>query len=537
MRGGGGVIELNVIIQASGGLGLFLLGMIVMTEGLRRLAGDTMRTALMRFTKSPLSGAVTGALTTAALQSSSAMTIAAVGFVSAGLIGFPEALGVIFGANIGTTITGWLVATLGLKLKLGTIVMPLILAGVLMHLFGSKKIANTGYALAGFGLIFVGISVLQNGMAELQGIITPDFMPGDDWTGRLKLVGIGILVTVITQSSSAGVAAALTAVYAGTISFNQAAALVIGMDIGTTATALIATLGGTPAARRTGVSHVIYNLFTGAVALVLITPYTLMVELVAPGQLLANTEIVLVAFHTLFNLIGVIVVLPFTRQFAAMIEYLIKDNRPRYSKPLPVALLNEPVLALNAVQNALMSELEVLLWHTRAILDNQENPGRAHLGELQHALDETHAYLDRVRVSAEQKNEWKRTVACFHVLDHMQRLHERCEEEEYRAITARTSPGLAELSVLLSKSIDSIISDLHAQNFRGAVTTATETAARVHQEIIPLREQVMNQIAGIDLDVSRGTGLLEAIRWLDRASNHINEICINLENGVMLGGQ
>ena len=511
--------------------------MIVMTEGLRRLAGDAMRTVLMRFTRSPLSGAVTGALTTATLQSSSAMTIAAVGFVSAGLIGFPEALGVIFGANIGTTITGWLVATLGLKLKLGSIVMPLILVGVVMHLFGSKKVAHSGYALAGFGLIFVGISVMQNGMAELQGIVTPEVLPGDDWVGRLKLVAIGILVTVITQSSSAGVAATLTAVYAGTINFNQAAALVIGMDIGTTATALMASLGSAVGARRTGVSHVIYNLFTGMAALLLMTPYTILVEHIAPGQLLANAEIALVAFHTLFNLVGVIVVLPFTRQFATMIEYLIKDRQRIYSKSLPVALLNEPGLALNAVQDALLSQLGVLLWHTRVILDNQEGSGRAHLGELQHALDETHAYLDRVRVSSEQHNEWKRAVAFFHVLDHMQRLHERCEEEEYRAVTARSSPGLSELSMLLSDTIKSIINELHKQNFSGATSLAAQTVARIHQDIVPLRDQVMDQIAGIDMDVNKGTGMLEAIRWLDRASNHISEICQHLERGVMLGGR
>lgn len=537
MYGGWGVIDINIIIQASGGLGLFLLGMIVMTEGLRRLAGDAMRSALMRFTRSPVSGAVTGAVTTAVLQSSSAMTLAAVGFVSAGLVGFPEALGVIFGANIGTTITGWLVALLGLKLKLGSIVMPLILVGVLMHLFGSKKIAHSGYALAGFGLIFVGISVLQSGMSELQGIVTPEFFPGDDWAGRLKLVGLGILVTVITQSSSAGVAAALTAVYAGTINFNQAAALVIGMDIGTTATALLATLGGTTGARRTGVSHVIYNLFTGSAALLLITPYTLLVDIIAPGQLVKNAEIVLVAFHTLFNLVGVIVVLPFTRQFATLIEYLVKDRERSYSKPLPVALLNDPALALNAVQETILLQLEVLLWHARAILDDQESTGRAHLGELKHALHDTHVYLDDVRVSSEQKNEWQRAVSYFHVLDHMQRLHERCEEEEYRAVVARSSPGLAELSKLFSGTINTVINELHAQNFSGASATAAQTAARIHQDIVPLRDAVMNQIAGVDLDVNQGTGLLEAIRWLDRASNHVSEICQNLERGIMLGGQ
>ena len=146
-----------MIVQVLGGLGLFLLGMIIMTEGLRELAGDMIRSALMRFTSSPVTGAATGAISTAILQSSSATTVAAVGFVGAGLMTFDSSLGIIFGANIGTTITGWLVALFGFKLKLGTIMLPLILAGAILRLFAAGRLSSTGYALAGFGLIFVGI--------------------------------------------------------------------------------------------------------------------------------------------------------------------------------------------------------------------------------------------------------------------------------------------------------------------------------------------------------------------------------------------
>ena len=130
------------IITTSGGLGLFLLGMLIMTEGLRSLAGESIRNALMSFTKSPYSGAATGAISTALLQSSSATTVAAVGFVGAGLMTFSGALGIIFGANIGTTITGWMVALLGFKLNLGTVILPFILVGVILKLFFRDKIAS-----------------------------------------------------------------------------------------------------------------------------------------------------------------------------------------------------------------------------------------------------------------------------------------------------------------------------------------------------------------------------------------------------------
>jgi phosphate:Na+ symporter len=171
------------VLLCLGGLGLFLLGMVVLTEGLRALAGRALRRVLSRFTRSPRSGAMTGALTTAVVQSSSAITVATVGFVGAGLLTFPQALGIVLGANIGTTVTGWLVALLGFKLELGTAALPIVLVGVLIRLFTKGRPSAAGFAIAGFGLIFVGISLLQQGMGGFVGVITPDSFPPDTWSG------------------------------------------------------------------------------------------------------------------------------------------------------------------------------------------------------------------------------------------------------------------------------------------------------------------------------------------------------------------
>ncbi|MGI9534447.1 MAG: Na/Pi cotransporter family protein, partial [Thermodesulfobacteriota bacterium] len=317
------VDKFQIIIHVAGGIGLFLLGMIVLTDGLRTLAGKAMRSALMRFTSSPLSGALTGAASTAILQSSSATTVAAVGFVRAELITFPEALGIIFGANIGTTFKGWLIAILGFKLSIANFFLPIVFIGAVLRLFTKGRLATIGYSIAGFGLIFVGITVMQQSMSEMHGFISFENLPTDSFSSRLLLVGLGVLFSAITQSSSAGVVATLTALFANLINFEQAAALVIGMDIGTTVTAAMATIGGTVGAKRTGYSHVIYNLLTATIAFFLITPYTLIWDYLAPGQLIQNAEIALVAFHTLFNTLGVIVILPFTRQFAFFMEKLI----------------------------------------------------------------------------------------------------------------------------------------------------------------------------------------------------------------------
>ncbi|MFD0979860.1 Na/Pi cotransporter family protein [Tropicimonas aquimaris] len=301
---------------------MFLVGMSMLSAGLKGLAGRKMREMLGRFTNTPLSGAVTGALTTAAIQSSSATTVAAVGFVASGMLTFPQALGIIFGANIGTTMTGWIVATLGFKLNLGTAMLPAVFLGALLHLSGRPQLSRARLALAGFSLLFIGIDQIKLALAAFEGVVTPTDFPSDTLLGRLELVGIGLLITLVTQSSSAGVATALAALGAGAISFPQAAAMVIGMDVGTTVTALLATVGGGTMARRTGLAHVIYNLLTGVMAFFLLGPFLLgpFSTLVAPLIAEGNGQIALVGFHSMFNALGVVLVLPFARPFARMIE-------------------------------------------------------------------------------------------------------------------------------------------------------------------------------------------------------------------------
>ncbi|MEQ9065508.1 MAG: Na/Pi symporter, partial [Gimesia chilikensis] len=218
------------ILNALGGLGLFLLGMVILTNGLKELAGDTIRRLIAKFTKNMPSGIATGAIVTAVLQSSSATTVTAVGFASAGLLSLSQSLGIIFGANLGTTMTGWIVAVFGFKLKLGQIAFPLILVGTQMYMFARKRVGMIGFALAGFGLIFVGIDNMQAGMSGLADTVTPKSFPTDDWLGRILLILIGMGVSMVTQSSSAGMAMAITAVHTGTISLTQGVAMVVGFD-------------------------------------------------------------------------------------------------------------------------------------------------------------------------------------------------------------------------------------------------------------------------------------------------------------------
>lgn len=527
------------MLQFVGGLGLFLFGMIVMTDGLKSLAGDAIRRALMRLTRSPLSGATTGAACTAILQSSSATTVAAVGFVGAGLMSFPSALGIIFGANIGTTITGWMVALLGFKLQLGLLVLPLIFAGAIMRLFGEGRLARSGYALAGFGLIFVGITTMQQGMSDLHGVVSFEQLSGDSIGGRLLLVLLGIIFTLITQSSSAGVATALTALFSGFISFEQAAALVIGMDIGTTATAALATVGGSTGARRTGFSHVIYNCFTGCGAFLLITPYVLLWEAVSPGALIVNAEIALVAFHTSFNLLGLIAVLPFAHHFARFIERLIPAKLPQPLDQLDRSLLQEPSVALTAVQAAIELDLKQLLSRVSRLLAStppldQSAEGEKGEREMEQSLDQSQDYLDEIHLRREDSREWPRLVTLIHTLDHMQRLHERCDEETERAVTARTTADLKPHCSLLVDSIRKIELAIIDNRWQEAAQLATATAGVIDAQRSEVRARVMDSIGSGEISVSDGTARLEAIRWLRRVSYHIARITDHLTRAYLV---
>jgi phosphate:Na+ symporter len=524
--------NIEPIVQSLGGLGLFLLGIIIMTDGLGNLAGNVMRAALIRFTHSPLSGAVTGIIATFVLRSSSATTVAAVGFVGAGLLTFSESLGIIFGANIGTTFTGWIVVLLGFKLKLDNVMMLFLFFGALLRLFAKRRLATFGYILAGFSIIFIGIAMMQNGMSDFANFINPSMLPSDTFVGRLKLVAMGIIFTAITQSSSAGVAVALSALFAGAINFEQAAALVIGMDVGTTITAALATIGQSVEARRTGFSHVTYNIMTAIGAFFLITPFTVALESFFPTALTHNAEISLVAFHTTFNIIGLIIILPFTNNFAHLMTKLIPAKKALFTNTLDTMLLEQPSIALTAVQNSIYTEILVLLNHLNAILGDSKNK-RVDMNVLQKELDKTHNYIDQISLESESGAQWERLVAMIHTLDHMQRFHERCEEEEDRAITLRNAKHFIKERDIMILSISSIIEAIESKQWHKMYKLSYKTKATLYKNLKPYRQTIITQIARGEIDVQEGTDYLEGIRWLKRVSWHITRIAYHYEQALL----
>lgn len=516
----------NILI-ALGGIGLFLLGMMMLTDGLRHLAGGTMRRALAAYTRTPISGAVTGAATTAVIQSSSATTVAAIGFVGAGLLSFPQALGVIFGANIGTTFTGWLVALLGFKLNIGLVATPMLLAGVLAKMFGNPRFSQIGGAIAGFCLLFIGIGLMQQGLAAFEGVVTPDSFPSDTPGGRFLLLLIGVAITLVTQSSSAGIATAMVALGAGTISFPQAAAMVIGMDVGTTFTAALAVVGGSTAMRQTGFAHVIYNLLTAVLAFALLVPYTGAVEAWAVGGAAGNAQIALVGFHTLFNTIGVILVLPFTDLFARFIIGLVPQQGPQLERDLDTGLLKDPVVAAAAATKATKNIANETFKLVAALLDPRrgQHIDKIRVQEIERAIDAALNYWDQIKFTGEQQLLETQRTSALHALDHLSRLHHRCAQPDRIAVLF-TDHRLSRLAGLLS---DALAADFADDGIVGDAEALDRLRQLLRNQRSVVRDQTIRDAAQEGTEWRELMLRLDGARWLYRVSYHIWRIVFHLD--------
>jgi len=518
-------------LEAAGGLGLFLLGMIILSDGLRALAGAAVHRALRRFTRSPSSGALTGALTTAVIQSSSVTTVTAVGFASAGLLTFPQALGIVFGANIGTTITGWMVALVGFKLQLGVVMPVFVLVGVVMRLTGRGRWASLGLTLAGFGLVFMGIDLLRSGTAALEGVITPDQLPGDSIGGRLQLVAVGVLVTLVTQSSSAGVATALSALSVGALEFGQAAALVIGMDMGTTVTAALATIGASLPGRRTGWAHVLYNLFTASIAFVILPAFAFALEKLSPGLITRQPELVLVGFHTFFNSLGVSIMLPFAGPFAHLVERLVPDRPRPFAERLDRNLLGEPEVALRALAPTLcdLAHYSFVILREQAATARSLKPQVERRELLALALDEVQSYLAGISPSPEIV---ARTGAALHVVDQLRRLLAR-EAQLERVESLSVDSGLRGAAGRLADALPELLGDELSQTLHESEIRLAALCAELDERRTAYRNTISGRMASPSFDSAASFVAMDAYRWLERTTHHAWRIAHHL--GQLIG--
>jgi phosphate:Na+ symporter len=294
------------IWRLAAGLGLFLFGMHLLEQALKLLAGRPFKIFLRDYTQRPVRGVVAGALTTAALQSSSVVSLIVLAFVGTGIISLASAIGIVFGSNLGTTVTGWIVATVGFKLDIEAVALPFIALGGLGVVWSGTgtRIAGISQLLVGFGLMLTGLEFMKSGALSATALLNPASLAASP---PVVFLLAGLLVTALIQSSSATIMITLSALYAGAINLPSAAAVAIGADLGTTATAILAALAGSADKRRVAVALIIFNVVTDLLAFAALP---LLLAFVGNVIGIGDPLFALVAFHSIFNLAGILMFLP-----------------------------------------------------------------------------------------------------------------------------------------------------------------------------------------------------------------------------------
>ncbi|XQW83412.1 Na/Pi cotransporter family protein [Thalassotalea piscium] len=369
-----------------GGLGLFVLAIEMMTDGLTHAAGASLRNLLSKWCSTPLKGVFTGFMMTAIVQSSSAVTVASLGFVNAGLINMRQTLGIIYGSNVGTTMTGWLVALIGFNLNIQVFALPMIGLGMALKIIKKNgQAASFGMALVGFGLFFVGLDVLKNAFDGIVNTFDMTSFTAEGLSGILVFLLFGVVMTVLTQSSSASIALTITAASSQMIGIYAAGAMVIGANIGTTSTAIMASIGATSPAKRVAAAQVIFNLVTASVALLIMPILFFIINWLSNAFALAvNPAISLAMFHTIFNILGVLLVFPLNDKLASFLDtkFLSWEEKESHPKYIDKNVAQTPALAVNA----LVLELRAISEKITSSYDNATQPSTFKLTDFQNQI-------------------------------------------------------------------------------------------------------------------------------------------------------
>ncbi|MCG7869061.1 MAG: sodium:phosphate symporter [gamma proteobacterium symbiont of Stewartia floridana] len=341
--------------EIAAGVAIFLFGMLSLEEGFKAFTGGILERILQRTTNRLWKSLSFGIVSTTVMQSSSLVSVITISFLSAGLIGLASGIGIIFGANLGTTTGAWLVAGFGLKVKISAYAMPMLVFGIILVFQKSKSLRGAGYILAGLGFLFLGIHHMKEGFEAFKDAIdlAAYAMPG--LKGLLVYTLLGAAATVVMQSSHATLVLIITALAAQQISYENALALAIGANVGTTITAILGAMSSNVQGRRLAGAHLIFNVTTGLVAIIFIQQFLLAVNGVSDRLGIAEDDYTmkLAVFHTLFNLAGIIIMLPFTGQLVSLLERLLKKRERKVEEPLFLneAAMELPESAMQAIRN------------------------------------------------------------------------------------------------------------------------------------------------------------------------------------------
>jgi phosphate:Na+ symporter len=536
-----------------GGLGIFLFGMKIMSEGLQKMAGDRLRQILAALTNNRIIGLLVGIGVTTIVQSSSATTVMVVGFVNAGLMTLVQAIGVVLGANIGTTITAQIIA-----FKIGHYALPAIAIGAALKLFSrNRRWSYVGETLLGFGFLFFGLTLMREAFDPLRGseeLRNFFFLIGDKY--YLGIL-VGALVTVAVQSSTATLGLTLALASSGLISYEASVALILGENIGTTVTANLAAIGTNLAARRTALAHFLFNSIGVFYMLLLLPVFMGIVTALTPGDpdfIIQNAQQAqayggaigdkpfiarhIANTHTLFNVINVLIFLPFIGVLAKLTTYMIrgKDQEMEFHlKYIDNRVLNTPPIALGQARSETkrMAQLCLeMLDGTTAYLRDLDEKRIPELDKKEEAVDLLQKEITDFLVALSQKSitqEMSRDIASMmHMVNDLERIGDHCEnlwrlgqrqKSNRIAFSDTASAEIAELAEKTREFLAFIIAALHRRD-----TSIIQKATFMEDGIDELEDSLRNNhIARLntgECGVQQGLIFIDMLHNFEKIGDH-----------------
>lgn len=545
----------QLICELVGGLGLFLLGMKHMSEGMQAVAGSSLRRIIGAVTNHRILATACGVIVTCVVQSSSITTVMVVGFVNSGVMQLSQAIGVIMGANIGTTITGWI-----LVLKIGKYGLPLLGASAFVYLFSKgDRWRYWAMSVMGMGMIFFGLELMKDACAIIKE--TPDFeewfllFRADSYGGVLKCALVGCVLTTLVQSSSATLGITISLAFQGVIPYETAAALVLGENIGTTITALLASLGATTNARRAAYFHVIFNLI-GVFWITLIFSFyiDLIRWIVGSGishpvtvdgvTTYPQTTTAIAATHTIFNVANTLIFLPFLPTFVRLLNRFVpsKDfkEKPRLTD-LDIRILDTPTLAIEQSRKEIekMGDgcRKMLQWlNTLVQQDDRDRPLADRLKRREQVLDSMqdeisafvtdllagnvpHSVADEARRQLRMADEYECISDYILSLDKFDR---KLRRDGFR-FTSQQRADLVQLNEHLAEYLQDVNQAL-TQGNRNIVTQISATSSRLRAEIKQLRRKHLDDLSAGNIPPQVSVAFLATLNAYARVRDHSHSI-------------
>lgn len=550
------------LLQLIGALGIFIYGMKVFSDGLQKVAGSKLRAILKGMTTTRFRGILTGFTTTTITQSSSTTTVMVVSFVNAGLITFIESTGVIMGANIGTTVTAWMVSIFGFKMQITPIAIMLIGIFFPFMFFGKEKLRNLAEAMIGFGILFIGLDFIKNGVPNIQE--NPEmFMFLDQFTefgflSILLFVFAGTLLTLITQSSSASTAITLVMLFQGWIDFPIAAAMVLGENIGTTVTANIAAIVGNVYAKRAARFHFVFNVFGVLWMLILLNPFLSMIDQVMSyfspdvGSVFnitddsgrGNATLALSLFHSAFNVINVLAMIAFVPRIVKFIEKYQKDkNQADHEyrlKYISSGMMSSPELSMTQAHKEIemfAKLIEKMQYSMEGLLFNKQNRKENFLKKLKKREEitdnlelEIAEYLTKIS-SFNLTEEATRRIRGMHsmindlervgdIYYQMSKTYERMENEGTH-LPDKNMLKLKDLLDLIHEAIRHVRSELELDNGESDLAKAMDIENRINKCRDKLLEYHYGQLENKTYSNQVGFVFLDYVNRLEKIGDHI----------------